>query len=134
MFETPEAKSDFLQRYANVVAMSWADEDFLHRLVKEPVVVLREAGIGINEDARVNVITIESKDSGRGAIEDQIELWEKGAQTGSYDLLVAMKPEGWSPENIELADSQLMAVAGGLEEAAGIDISCCCCTPCCCCT
>lgn len=134
MFDTPEARSDFLQRYANIVAMSWADDNYLHRLLKDPNSILKEAGISVKESDRINVVTMESKDSGRGAIEDQIQLWEKGSRTGSYDLLIALKPEGWTPENVELTDSQLMAVAGGLEEASSIDISCCCCTPCCCCT
>lgn len=133
MLNTPEAKSDFLQRYANVVAMSWADDDYLHRLLKNPNAVLGEAGIPVKEGARINVVTMES--TGHGTMDNQLELWEKGAQTGVYDFVVALKPEGWTPENVELSDAQLMAVAGGLEQTSmDIDISCCCCSPCCCCT
>jgi hypothetical protein len=114
------------------MAMSWADDEYKDRLLQEPRQVLAEAGIAVPQNAQVNVITVASEEHGKGKIEDQIIMWEKGELTGTFDLLVPLKPVGWTPENVALTDEQLAAVAGGAE--AMISISCCCCTPCCCCT
>jgi hypothetical protein len=125
-------KSAFVQNYSRVMAMSWADDEYKDRLLQEPRQVLAEAGIAVPQNAQVNVITVASEEHGKGKIEDQIIMWEKGELTGTFDLLVPLKPVGWTPENVALTDEQLAAVAGGAE--AMISISCCCCTPCCCCT
>ena len=127
-------KSAFVQSYSRVMALSWADEDYMKRLIAEPRQVLSEAGIATPESAKVNVITVSPEEQGKGKIEDQIIMWEKGDLTGTYDLLVPLKPADWSPSNIELSDEQLAAVAGGLEQANALSISCCCTTPCTCCT
>ena len=119
-------KSAFVQSYSRVMALSWADEDYMKRLIAEPRQVLSEAGIATPESAKVNVITVSPEEQGKGKIEDQIIMWEKGDLTGTYDLLVPLKPADWSPSNIELSDEQLAAVAGGLEQANALSISCWC--------
>jgi hypothetical protein len=125
-------KSAFVQNYSRVMAMSWADEEYKDRLLKEPRTVLAEAGIPVPQNAKVNVITVSPDEQGKGKIEDQLIMWEKGEMTGTFDLLVPLKPAGWAPDNVALTDEQLAAVAGGMESE--LSISCCCCTPCCCCT
>ncbi len=123
-------KSAFVQGYAMVTHRSWEDESYFNRLLKEPGSVLKEAGIETRPDAKVNVITLEI--SGQGKIDDQLALWQKGEETGTYQLLVPLKPENYNPDDFPLSDEMLQSVAGGAMKKGGGN--CCCCCPCCSCT
>ena len=61
-------KSAFVQSYSRVMALSWADEDYMKRLIAEPRQVLSEAGIATPESAKVNVITVSPEEQGKGKI------------------------------------------------------------------
>jgi len=64
----------------------------------------------------VRVVVMEI--TGMGHIEEQVDYWVKGNQTGLYDLFIPSKPE----------DADLTG-----DGAGGGDVCCCCC-PCCSCT
>jgi hypothetical protein len=121
----------FVQGYAKVMSLSWSDEGYRARILTEPKAVLAEAGIPVRDDAKVTVTELDV--TGNGNIEDQIALWEKGEETGVYQLMLPRKPENMDPNDFPLTEYQLAGVTGGLEEAAAGDYCCCCC-PCCCCT
>lgn len=114
-------QEQFVQSYSKVIGQSWADDQYMTRLMTDPKSVLAEAGISIPRTAQLNVVKVEP--TGQGKIENQIALWEAGERTGVYELHVPNKSG-----DLALSDEQLSAVAGG-----ATDINCCCC-PCCCCT
>ena len=122
---------DFIKGYAKIVAQTWDDPTYLDELMKQPEQKLAEVGITTREGARVNIIRLES--TGEGRMDDQLALWEKGEETGMYQLLVPFKPANFDPSNYPLTDAQLEAVSGGLAAEQTGDYCCCCC-PCCCCT
>ena len=126
-------KEEFVKNYSRVTALTWANEEYLKHLMAEPKTVLAEAGIQTRDDARINVITIEAAKTGGGSLDGQVERWMHGEQTGVYDFVLSLKPEGWEPGNVALSEMQLDGVAGGAQ-AEAISVSCCCCTPCTCCT
>jgi hypothetical protein len=107
-------RQDLIKNYANMVARTWSDPSFLQLLQSNPVSVLAQAGLPTIPGAVVRVI--EMKLTGLGSIDEQVDNWVKGIQTGLYDLLIPIKPEG----------IQVPPPGGG-------DVNCCC-TPCCCCT
>lgn len=114
----------FVQGYSKVIGQSWADEQYMARLLKDPKSVLAEVGLTIPQGAQLNVVRISP--TGQGKIENQVALWEAGERTGIYELRVPDKSG-----DLTLSDEQLSAVAGGAASVG--DINCCCC-PCCCCT
>lgn len=122
-------ESTFIQGYAKVMARTWEDPKYLDRLTTQPTETLAESGISVREGSKVNIIRLEV--TGEGRISDQVALWEKGEETGVYQLLVPTKPADFDPESYPLTDTQLEAVTGGLKSAGD---NCCCCCPCCCCT
>lgn len=117
--------ANFLQAYSKLVARTWASDEYLDALKNHPHNVLSEIGLEIPADADVEVRVVAA--TGDGKIEDQIARWEKGQETGFYEIVIAERPEDFDIEDMELSDAQLDAVAGG-------DYYCCCCTPCCCCS
>lgn len=117
-------KENFIHNYSKVIGQSWADDQYMDRLLKEPKSVLAEAGITVPAGAQLKVVRVEPTTQGK--IESQVMVWEAGERTGTYELRVPIKDP-----NFALSDEQLAAVAGGA--ASAID-ACCCCCPCCCCT
>lgn len=122
------SQSEFIQNYSKIVARSWVDEAFFDELVSKPKATLDANGLATPDDADVRIITVEHSNTGEGSIEGQHARWQKGEETGTYELYISLKPDDFDPENVNLSESQLDAVAGGLLD------NCCCCTPCCTCT
>lgn len=127
-------KEEFIRNYSHVTAQTWASDDYLKKLIAEPKTVLAEAGIQTRPDARINVITMQASQTGSGSLDGQVQRWVMGEQTGVYDFVLSLRPEGWEPGNVALSDMQLDAIAGGAAASTDVSISCCCCTPCTCCT
>ena len=44
------------QRWGQLVARAWLDEDFKHRLLAEPAAVLKEAGLELQEGVHVKIM------------------------------------------------------------------------------
>ncbi|HEY3968723.1 MAG TPA: hypothetical protein VGM05_29515, partial [Planctomycetaceae bacterium] len=105
---------DLIKGYANVVAKTWTDSSYLQKLLDDPASILGGGGMPTVPGAQVRVIQM--KITGLGKVEEQVDQWIKGNETGQYDLYLPMKPDNVTPD----------ASGGG-------DINCCC-SPCCCCT
>jgi len=109
----------FIKAYADMVARSWMDDAYRELILSDPANALAKIGISTLPGAVIRVI--EHKITGSGKIEDQIDTWVKGNQTGLYDLFLPMRPE----------DFDASPGGGAPDACAGGG---CCCTPCCCCT
>jgi hypothetical protein len=103
-----------------MVARTWVDDSYLQSVLSDPATTLAAAGMPTVDGAVIRVI--EHKITGSGKIEDQVDAWLEGNQTGLYDLYLPMKPDEFN-----------VSPGGGGDACAGGDNSCCCC-PCCCCT
>jgi hypothetical protein len=114
----------FIKAYATMVARTWTDQTYLDLVLAHPADALARAGMPTIDGAVIRVL--EHKITGSGKIEDQVDAWIAGNQTGLYDLFLPMKPD----------DFHIGAPTGGAggDACAGGDGPCCCCSPCCCCT
>jgi len=113
-------KSTFVRGYTKILTNAWSDESFMNRLKSNPKEVASEYGLETN-GGNVEIV---STTAGEGNLDEQVAIWEKGAETGTYTLYV---PEVPQIETQELSEAELEGVAGG-------DDYCCCCSPCCTCT
>ena len=113
-------RAQFVRGYTKVLTSAWSDEDFMKRLKSDPKDTLAEYGL----DAGGATVSIVTEVRGEGSLDEQVELWDAGKQSGTVQLFV---PEVPQIETEELSDEQLESVAGG-------DTYCCCCSPCCTCT
>lgn len=104
---------EFGRLYSDVVEKSWDDPAYLAELKKNPAGVLKAAGIPTPPSATVNVLM--RKLDHNAKLSDQIRLWEEGAKSGVYDLILPIKPS---------------AHAKLIPEGAEGDACCCC--PCSC--
>jgi hypothetical protein len=86
------------------------------KLLTDPAGVLAANGIRTTDGAVIRVIQMEI--TGMGHIEEQVDYWVKGIETGLFDLFIPALPAGASLQ------------PGG----AGGGDACCCCCPCCSCT
>jgi hypothetical protein len=114
-------RQDLISNYANMVARTWVDDSYKQLVLTDPVTTLAQAGMATVDGAVIRVI--QHLITGSGKIEDQVDAWLAGNETGLYDLYLPMKPD----------DFDVTAGGGGGDGCAGGDNSCCCC-PCCCCT
>ena len=122
-------EDQFLQRYGNLMLQIWGVPALLERFKKEPPQVLKEYGL---DPQKADVTLLAPGTPNALGITDSSEhgaytLWIQGKAAGNIPFYyLEQAPEGVGGQG--LSDSELMAVAGGLD----ISISCCCCTPCCC--
>ncbi len=111
-------RNQLIKNYANMVAHAWIDDSYRQLLLSDPVTTLANAGLPTVSGAEV--VVVENKITGVGKVEDAVDEWIQGNQTGRYLLWLPVKPDA------------VNLPAGGGGACAGGD-SCCCC-PCCCCT
>lgn len=117
-------RNEVLKNYSNLVARLWEDDTLLERLKAQPRGVLSNFGFDIPEDAEINLIIREMKVDGSPTT--QADMWAKGEETGVYDFIIPLKPEGVDDlQDVPLEDEVLEIVAGGLA------LCCPCCCPCC---
>jgi hypothetical protein len=112
-------RQDLIKGYANMVARCWVDDSYRQLVLTNTAQTLADAGMPTVDGAIIRVI--QHVITGSGKIEDQVDAWLQGHETGLYDLFLPMKPDDFN-----------VAPGGGGDACAGGD-SCCCC-PCCCCT
>jgi hypothetical protein len=112
-------RQDLIKGYANMVARCWVDDSYRQLVLTDTANTLAGAGMPTVDGAIIRVI--QHVITGSGKIEDQVDAWLQGHETGLYDLFLPMKPDDFN-----------VAPGGGGDACAGGD-SCCCC-PCCCCT
>jgi len=113
------SRRDFITAYADMVAQTWIDDQYLDLLLASPAEVLARAGIPTAPGATIRIIQV--KLTGMGKVEDQVNSWIEGNRTGLYDLWLPLKPD-----DIDLSP-------GGGDPNACAGGASCCCTPCCCC-
>jgi hypothetical protein len=119
-------RSQALKNYGNLVGRLWENEELFEQLKAEPKSVLKNFGFDIPEHAQVNLIIRELNTQGNP--DTQIDLFNKGEETGVYDIIIPTKPAELDPSELPLQEEVLELMAGGLEAAAG----CCPCSTCCC--
>jgi hypothetical protein len=115
-------RSQFLKTYGNLVGRIWDNEGIIDQLNANPIAVLNEYGFDIPADATVNLIFRELNTD--GSPDTQAEMFEEGAKTGIYNVVIPTKPEGVDLSELPLQEEVLDLMAGG----AG----CCPCSTCCC--
>ena len=121
-------RNEVLKSYGNFVANLWEDETVLSALQADPHTVLASYGFKIPADAKINLIVREINLD--GSPDTQVELIDKGEETGVYDFIVPLRPDGLELQDIPLNDEILELVAGGQASLAGC-CPCCTCCPCC---
>jgi hypothetical protein len=109
-------RQKFVENYANMVARTWAEPNYLELILADPVSALTAAGLPVPDGSVVRII--QHKILGQGTMEDQIDKWIEGLQSGRFDVYLPMVPD-----DVEIPESP-----------TGGDVSLCCCSPCCCCT
>lgn len=117
-------RNEVLKNYGNFVASLWEDDTILPSLQADPHTVLAGYGFEIPADAKINLLMQEVNVD--GSPETQVDLIDKGNETGVYDFIVPLRPDGMELQDIPLQDELLELVAGGQAALAG-------CCPCCCC-
>lgn len=123
MTMTQQERAEFVNAYTRVLITAWSSGDFADRLVTDTKVALRECGIEVPAAATINLVRQIPEGHHEGSLDVQVALWERGIETGNYELHV---PETPQVDTAELSESDLDSIAAG-------DFYCCCC-PCCCCT
>jgi hypothetical protein len=123
MTMSPQERAEFVNAYTRVLITAWSSDEYAGRLVADPNAALRECGIEVPANATVNVVRLIPEGHQEGSLDVQIALWERGNETGHFELHV---PETPQVDTSELSEGDLEGIAAG-------DVYCCCC-PCCCCT
>jgi hypothetical protein len=117
----PRERATFVSAYTKVLTSAWSNESYAASLASDPATALAEKGLEVPAGASVTIIR---ETAGDPDLEAQVRMWENGAATGHYQLLVPVTPQ---IETRELSEADLEAVSGG-------NTYCCCCSPCCSCT
>jgi hypothetical protein len=115
-------RAEFVNGYTRVLISAWSDETFAQRLDSHPAAALRECGIDMPAEAVIDVLRAIPEDEQEGNLDFQIEAWERGIETGHYQLHVPYTPQ---IDTAELTESDLDSIMAGTR-------LCCCCCPCCC--
>ncbi len=130
-----EQKNNFIDAYTKALVTSWSSEEYAAKLESDPRAAFAEVGLELPADARIEVVRnigkTEPPEEGAqeqgtqgegGSLDLQVELYEKGLETGHYEFHM---PETPQVDTSELDLDELADVAGGWT------VYCCCC-PCCC--
>jgi hypothetical protein len=121
----PRDRTAFVRSYTKVLTAAWSDDEYATRLEVDSRGALAEHGLETPEAATVRIVR---NVGGEPDLDAQVELWERGTETGEYELRVPGSPQ---MEMRELSEADLQSIARG----AQLDTTyCCCCSPCCCCT
>ena len=123
MAMSPQERAEFVNAYTRALITAWSSEDYASRLEADPKSALREVGLELPADATVDLVRVIPEGQHEGNLDVQIDLWERGLETGIYELHV---PETPQIDTSELSEGDLDSIAAG-----GVYCSCC---PCCSCT
>jgi hypothetical protein len=112
-------RAAFVAGYTKLLTTTWSNEEFSARLASDALAAVRECGLEVPDNAQIKIVR-EFEGEYEPSLNNQIELWEAGLETGVYELRVPLTSQ---IETAELSEGDLMGVAAG-------NINCCCC-PCC---
>lgn len=122
----PQQRAEFVNSYTRVLISAWSDEAFSAKLASEPRTALAEADLELPADAEVVIVTQAPDGHEQGNLDVQVDLWERGLETGRYEFHIPATP---TVDAAELSEGDLSDVAAGVLDACNY-----CCCPCCCCT
>lgn len=120
------AKKDFRETYLQMMVKSWTDEAYDALIDSDPRRALAEVGMELPADAKVEIVRHSATEenpyadkSNEAALDAQVALFERGQQTGTFQLHLPAAPQA---EEGELNADEMSAVAAG-----GPPPCCCCC-------
>ena len=116
-------RQQFVSAYTKVLTQAWSDPSYEEQLESNPKQALQDAGLDTG-DASVQVV---SSTEGSGDLDQQVQLFEQGLESGTIKLYVPKSPP---VDAEELRDVDLEATA----QSGDTTSYCCCCCPCCTCT
>jgi hypothetical protein len=108
-------RTDFISGYTKLVQAILSDEALGDRLVSDPKPVLAQFGLTVPASARVTVVRQVPPDHGDPDVDYQVKLWEKGLESGTFEMYV---PETPQIDTEELSESELEGIAGGVRISA----------------
>ncbi|WP_211592441.1 MULTISPECIES: hypothetical protein [unclassified Microbispora] len=126
----PRQRAEFVNAYTRVLITAWSSEEYSARLDSDPRSALAESGLELPAGAEVVLVRNIPEGHHDSNIDVQVALWERGLETGRFELHI---PETPQVDMAELSEGDLDSIAAGASAQEAIDINCCCC-PCCCCT
>jgi len=120
---SPKARTEFVNAYTRVLITAWSSEEFASKLSTNTREALAEGGLELPGNAEIVLIRSIPSSTQDGNLDKQVDLYERGLQTGHFEFHI---PETPQVDVAELSEGDLDGVAAG-------DINSCCC-PCSCCT
>lgn len=120
---SPKARTEFVNAYTRVLITAWSSEEFAAKLTSNTREALAEGGLELPGNAEVVLVRSVPTSTQDGSLDKQIDLYERGLETGRFEFHI---PETPQIDVAELSEGDLDGVAAG-------DVNCCCC-PCSCCT
>jgi hypothetical protein len=131
-------RTDFITSYTKLLVAVWSDETLGDKLAATPIPVLAQFGLIVPATANVTVIRQIPPEHGDPDVDFQVRLWEKGLETGDFEMHVPQTPQ---IDMSELSDSELEGITGGRAIITGVGHAgtigttaewslCCTCTPC----
>ncbi len=116
-----EDSATFVAAYSGLITAVWSNPAKEQLLTDDPAALVAEYGIALPEGVVVTVARdLPEADPN---LEVQVREWRDAPTTGTFTLYV---PSAELTDGVQLDESELDTVVGGL------DASCSCCCPCCC--
>ncbi|MFI6507298.1 hypothetical protein ACIBCT_06815 [Streptosporangium sp. NPDC050855] len=124
-----QERAEFINSYTRTLINAWSDESYSARLSANPREALAESGLTIPSGSEVVIVRHIPDGHEEGNMDVQVALWEKGMESGVFELHI---PETPVVDATELSEGDLAAVTAGTQLPSDSCYYCCC--PCCCCT
>jgi len=123
----PRQRTEFVNRYTRALINAWSSEEYSAKLDGNPREALAEAGLELPAGAEIVVVRNAPEGHSDTNIDVQVNLYERGLQSGTFEFHIPQAPQ---IDMAELSEGDLDSISAG---ELSPDINCCCC-PCCCCT
>ncbi|MBD2511823.1 hypothetical protein H6G91_32060 [Nostoc muscorum FACHB-395] len=115
-------ENQFVHNYSKLLIQAWTDRTFVTRLEAQPNQVLKEYGIAIPANARVELVR-QLTDPNSASLKAQVDAWQQVEQTGTLRLFIPQQPQLFQQTSSGAGDYEVQDTT-----------ACCCCCPCCTCT
>ncbi|MBD2385981.1 hypothetical protein [Cylindrospermum sp. FACHB-282] len=115
-------ENQFVHNYSKLLIQAWTDRTFMARLEAQPTQVLKEFGIAIPPNARIDIVK-QVADPSSASLKVQVDGWKQVEQTGVLQLFVPQQPQLFQQTSSGATEFDVQDVT-----------ACCCCCPCCTCT
>jgi hypothetical protein len=101
-----KSRSEFVTGYTKVLTRAWTSDEYASHLEQHPNAAIAECGLRVPEGALVSLVRVIPSGEHEPTLNRQIELWERGERTGSYELHVPKTPQ---VDTTQLSEGDLMA-------------------------